>query len=59
MAGKSLDDLKRESVPEGWKPVRGASTAPLGWAWVCNGESRFDPGKRYEHALVPEELARD
>ena len=54
----SLDGFKRDSVPEGWVRVRGAMTAPLGWAWVSNGRSRFDPEGGYEHALVPERIAR-
>lgn len=52
-----MDALKIDSIPEGWKPIRGAQTAPLGWVWICNGKSRF--GGEYEHALVPEEAVME
>lgn len=41
---------RHDALPTGWRLLRGASTAPVGWAWACNGLSRFDPG--YRHALV-------
>ena len=41
-------------IPEGWRLLLGAMTAPRGYRWVFNGESLFS-GKR-ERALVPEEL---
>jgi len=51
---KSLEGVKRiDRLPEGWRYVNGAATAPNGWRWACNGKSRFKPG--YEHALVKEE----
>lgn len=52
-----MEALKIDRVPEGWKVIRGAQTAPIGWVWVCNGKSRF--GGEYEHALVPESAARE
>lgn len=41
-------------IPEGWRLLSGAMTAPRGYRWVFNGESLFS-GKR-KRALVPEEL---
>ncbi len=40
---------KLDSLPRGWCEVKGATTAPKGWYWACNGKSRFDG---YKHALV-------
>lgn len=37
-------------MPEGWRMVYGATTAPKGYAWIYNGQSRFS-GKR-SHALM-------
>lgn len=31
--------------PRGWRKTRGATTAPRGFSWYSNGESRFS-GKR-------------
>ncbi len=28
-------------VPEGWRKLEGATTAPLGYSWYSNGKSRF------------------
>ena len=54
MIEKELAEISRlNSLPEGWKFVKGAMTAPVGYKWACNGKSRFKPG--YEHALVKEE----
>jgi hypothetical protein len=39
-----------DTMPEGWRMVDGASTAPKGYAWIYNGQSRFS-GKR-RHALL-------
>ena len=41
-------------IPEGWRLLPGAMTAPRGYKWIYNGESLFS-GKR-KTALVPEEL---
>ena len=35
-----------------WKPIEGATTAPIGMRWWNNGESRF--GGNYRHELRPE-----
>ena len=45
MTGPVLDAL-----PPGWRLLDGAWTAPRGFAWACNGKSRFSP--EYRHALV-------
>ena len=39
-----------DALPEGWRYIEGALTAPTGFRWACNGKSRFSPG--YRHALV-------
>ena len=36
---------KLTKAPAGWKKTIGASTAPRGYEWYSNGESRFS-GKR-------------
>jgi len=36
---------KISKKPKGWIKTRGATTAPRGYYWVSNGESRFS-GKR-------------
>ena len=28
-----------KTMPEGWKVLKGALTAPCGTAWICNGGS--------------------
>lgn len=48
MIARVLDHL-----PDGWRYLDGASTAPLGHRWACNGRSRF--GGEYRHALVRED----
>ena len=40
---KEYDAL--DELPKGWKIVKGATTAPVGYRWICNGKSRFS-GKR-------------
>jgi hypothetical protein len=35
---------------EGWKEIRGATTAPSGYVWIYNGKSIFS--KEYRHALL-------
>lgn len=42
-----------DRLPEGWRYLDGATTAPLGYRWACNIKSRF--GWKYRHALVKEE----
>lgn len=39
-----------ETMPEGWKILDGATTAPRGYVWIYNGESRF--GGKYQSALL-------
>lgn len=38
-----------DGIPEGWKVLEGATTAPTGYVWIWNGKSRF--GGEYERAL--------
>lgn len=44
-----------DRLPEGWRYLDGATTAPLGYRWACNNKSRF--GGEYRHALIREEQA--
>lgn len=44
-----------DHVPEGWKVLGGTNSAPLGYRFICNRESRF--GGKYKHALVTEDIA--
>lgn len=53
----NLDSFKIDHIPDGWREAKGANTAPNGWVWFFNGESRFKEG--YSHALVPECLLRE
>ena len=39
-----------DKMPEGWKEIDGAKTAPNGYVWISNGKSIFS--KEYEHALL-------
>lgn len=39
-----------DSLPDGWKYLNGATTAPNGYRWASNGKSRFSA--EYRHALV-------
>lgn len=39
-----------DSLPDGWRVNKGATTAPRGYAWINNGKSLF--GGHYEHALL-------
>jgi hypothetical protein len=39
-----------DEMPTGWKRLKGAQTAPLGYEWIWNGKSRF--GGEYRHALL-------
>lgn len=43
------------TLPDGWKILEDATTAPIGFIWVWNGKSRFN-GKEYRAALVSEEV---
>lgn len=46
--------LKRFKVyfvmPNGWKEINGALTAPSGYVWIFNGKSIFS--NEYQHALL-------
>ena len=37
-------------LPNGWRVIQGAATAPRGYKWVNNGKSLFS--KEYEQALL-------
>ena len=37
-------------MPNGWRFIQGATTAPRGYIWVNNGKSFFS--KEYKHALL-------
>lgn len=39
-----------EQIPKDWVKLEGATTAPKGYSWYCNGKSRF--GGEFECALV-------
>ena len=39
-----------DKMPEGWKEIKGATTAPNGYVWIFNGKSIFT--KEYQHALL-------
>lgn len=48
-----LEDVKRlDHIPDGWRKIDGATTAPLGYTWYSNGKSRFTIPKVYDQALV-------
>lgn len=53
---KRLASLKKQGVeifdkmPDGWKEIKGATTAPNGFAWIHNCQSPFTG--EYKHALV-------
>ena len=39
-----------DSMPDGWKEIRGAQTAPSGYVWIWNCKSIFSP--EYQRALL-------
>lgn len=53
-----MDFLKKVKVftemPEGWREIKNAVTAPKGFIWICNGKSRFSG--EYVHALLKKEV---
>lgn len=54
-----IDSFKIDHIPDGWREIKSANTAPDGWVWFCNGKSRFaNEWRDYRHALVPERLAQ-
>ena len=44
--------LYLSDIPTGWRELSGATTAPVGFTWVCNGLSRFGSDRAYRNALV-------
>ena len=47
---KFPDVPRYDSLPPGWKELRGAATAPSGYVWIWNGKSIFSD--EYRHALL-------
>jgi hypothetical protein len=47
---KYPDVPRYDKMPEGWKEVKGASTAPNGYVWIWNRKSIFS--KDFRHALL-------
>lgn len=47
---KSIGVKFLDTMPEGWKELKGATTAPNGYIWIWNGKNLF--GKEYEQALL-------
>lgn len=45
-----------DELPDGWRYIEGASTAPTGYKWAGHGSRfhRVTGGEPYEHALVRE-----
>lgn len=41
-----------DKMPEGWKKLTGATTAPSGYVWVYNGKSPFSNVAEYKSALL-------
>ena len=39
-----------DSIPEGWKEIWGAQTAPSGYVWIYNRKSILS--KEYRHGLL-------
>ena len=55
MNGKTYRNLLNQvpvydSMPDGWKEIRGAQTAPNGYVWIWNRKSIFSP--EYRQALL-------
>ena len=42
----------RNTLPDGWMPVQGALTAPIGYYWASNNVSRFSQSGNRQRALV-------
>lgn len=47
---KALGVQFLDAIPEGWKEIEGASTAPSGYVWIHNCKPLFSD--EYEHALL-------
>ena len=45
-AGKKREIEYVESVPDGFKELKGATTAPLGYTWYTNGKSILDKSRK-------------
>ena len=43
-----------DELPDGWRYLKGATTAPNGWRWAGHGSlfTSVTGGEPYEHALV-------
>lgn len=41
-----------DRIPDGWRFIKNATTAPDGYCFVCNGKSRFTEKDEYRNALV-------
>ena len=41
-----------DKMPEGWKVVKGATTAPSGYVWIYNGKNPFSNVAEYKSALL-------
>lgn len=39
-----------DTMPDGWRVIQGAMTAPNGYVWIYNGKSIFS--KEYRHAYL-------
>lgn len=39
-----------DKMPDGWRELKGALTAPLGYKWISNGKSFFS--NEYESGLL-------
>lgn len=55
VGGKQVEVL--ETLPNGWRVDRDATTAPRGYVWINNNKSRF--GGERKSALIREELVQN
>ena len=46
MKYRNKEYLVYETLPNGWIILKGATTAPVGYRWICNGKSRFSKGRK-------------
>ncbi len=46
------DYEKYEKMPNGWKILQGATTAPKGYVWIWNGKPRFGVNAGFKQALL-------
>ncbi len=44
------DVPRYDTMPPGWRELRGATTAPSGYVWIWNGKPIFS--KEYRHGLL-------